>query len=127
VILELSSLCLRLRACSPEGELEQPPQCVEFDYERLVQVGLDDDEMAVWFEIACDNRPTNKRIKIYTGFVSLLFLRPFIFILIYSNQHFFHFFKYLYVYDCLKKAKDELKSQQMETKNKKADEVESDS
>lgn len=61
---------MRLRACSPEGELEQPAQCVEFGYERVVQLNVDNDEMAVSFELACENRPTNKRIKIYTGFVS---------------------------------------------------------
>lgn len=69
VILELSSLGMRLRACSPEGELEQPAQCVEFGYERVVQLGVDDDEMAIWFEMSYENRPSNKRIKIYTGFV----------------------------------------------------------
>jgi hypothetical protein len=62
---------MRLRACSPEGDLEQPMQCVEFAYERLADVGIDNDEMAVWFEIAAEGRPTVKRIKIYTGFVRL--------------------------------------------------------
>lgn len=71
VRLELASLLLRLRACSREGDLET--QVAEFGYERVVDMGVDDEEMAFWFEVAVEARP-NKKIKIYTGFVSHLIL-----------------------------------------------------
>ncbi len=71
VIVIVSSSCFKLSACSREGELES--QVVEFAYEDIERVGVDDEEMAFIIEVKIANKP-NKVIKIYTGFVSRFFL-----------------------------------------------------
>jgi sorting nexin-27 len=67
VIAVVSAGCFKLVACSREGELES--QVVEFAYEDIERLGLDDEEMAFTLEVKIANKP-NKSIKIYTGFVS---------------------------------------------------------
>ena len=69
MIAVVSSACFRLVACSREGELES--QVVEFAYEDIERLGLDDEEMAFALEVKLPNKP-NKSIKIYTGFVSFV-------------------------------------------------------
>lgn len=71
IILILNSLGLKLRACSREGEPES--QVVEFAYESLVNISVDNDEMAFIVEVSIKNKP-NKVIKFYTGFVRFLFI-----------------------------------------------------
>ncbi len=66
VIVILTYACFKLKACSREGEPES--QVVEFLYEDIEKVDVDDDEMSFIIEIRVPNK-ANKKIKIYTGFV----------------------------------------------------------
>jgi sorting nexin-27 len=79
VIVIVSSACFRLSACSREGELES--QVVEFAYEDIERVGVDDEEMAFIIEVKIANKP-NKVIKIYTGFVRAFLFH---FLILYQN------------------------------------------
>lgn len=75
VIVVLSSNSFKLKACTREGHLET--QVVEFSYEDVERIDVDDDEMTFLIEVKISNRP-NRIIKISTGF-------------------------YLYMYDCVEK------------------------
>jgi DNA-binding transcriptional regulator YiaG len=79
VIVVLSYTSFKLKACSREGDTES--QVVEFDYEDIERVDVDDDEMSFIIEVKVKGK-ANRKIKIYTGF-------------------------YLYMYDCLLKAKQD--------------------
>lgn len=73
VILGLSPAgSFKLAACSREGEPES--QIVEFDYDDIVKCDVDNEEMAFVIEVKLANKPANKIIKIYTGFVIISFL-----------------------------------------------------
>ena len=85
VIVILTYACFKLKACSREGEPES--QVVEFLYEDIDRVEVDDDEMSFIIEVKVPNK-SNKKIKIYTGF-------------------------YLYLHDCLQKAKEDHRSLQV--------------
>lgn len=79
VIVVLSYTSFKLKACSREGECES--QVVEFNYEDIERVDVDDEEMSFLIEVKVKAK-ANRKIKIYTGF-------------------------YLYMYDCLLKAKQD--------------------
>lgn len=81
IILIISSECLKLQACSREGESET--QVIEFDFQDVENIETDDEEMALIVEVKIKNKP-NRKIKFFSGF-------------------------YLYMFECIKKAKDELK------------------
>ena len=91
VVVVIGASGFKLAACTREGELES--QVVEFAYEDIEKTGLDDEEMAFSIEVKLANKP-NKVIKIYTGF-------------------------YLYMNDCVKKAKEERISKQDNKENDK--------
>ena len=67
VIVVLTTTGLKLKACTLEGEPES--QVVEFAYEDIEKVEVDDDEMTCIVEVKIENKP-NRKIKIFTGFVS---------------------------------------------------------
>lgn len=67
VIVVLTPTGLKLKACTLEGEPES--QVVEFAYEDIEKVEVDDDEMTCIVEVKIENKP-NRKIKIFTGFVS---------------------------------------------------------
>ncbi len=67
VIVELTPNCFRLKACTREGASES--QVVEFTYEDIERVDVDDEEMTFFIEVKIPGKP-NRKIKIFTGFVS---------------------------------------------------------
>lgn len=67
----LSFSCLKFKACSREGEPES--QIIEFSYDEIEKIDVDDEEMTFIIEVKIPNKP-NRKIKVYTGFVSLSFI-----------------------------------------------------
>lgn len=85
VIVVLNSQCFSLKACSREGEPES--QSVEFSYDDIESIDVDNEEMAFIIHVKMPNKP-NKKIKIYSGFVS-----SFLFNILKSKSRFYNSIK----------------------------------
>ena len=70
VIAQVELGCMKLKACSSEGEPE--PQVAEFALDEVEGFEVDDEEMAFVLDVKIPNKP-NKKIKIFSGFVRFLF------------------------------------------------------
>jgi sorting nexin-27 len=66
VIVELNPNSFNLKACTREGTPES--QVVEFLYEDIEKVDVDDEEMTFILEVKIPMK-SNRKIKIFTGFV----------------------------------------------------------
>lgn len=61
----------KLKACTIKGIVED--QVIDFQYDDIVDYSIDDEELAFTFSARISNKP-NKKIKLYTSFVSIEFL-----------------------------------------------------